>query len=187
MRFVMFWWGLDHQSRQAHLERTCRFGCWLLLRVPIWLDVFWHLGTGWQTDNFISLIDSEVLGRYSRKFIAHDSWLIADCDDCDDSSAVSVPFSQWIGWRENLQEKPMILMGTSMVSCRYFPLNQSMDSAAATRKGLEGPWFRLPWRTSETTNGAELDSVPPVVWGAQSRDCYYPLVNIQTAIENGHW
>ena len=29
------------------------------------------------------------------------------------------PFSQWIGLRENLQENPMILMGKSMVSCKF--------------------------------------------------------------------
>jgi hypothetical protein len=35
---------------------------------------------------------------------------------------------QWIGLRENLQESPMILMGKSMVSCRFSQQNQSIDN-----------------------------------------------------------
>ena len=54
----------------------------------------------------------------------------------------------------------MILMGNSMVSGEDFPVKTNPLIQLPHRKGLEGPWFRLPWRTSETRNGADLDSVP---------------------------
>ena len=101
-----------------------------------------------------------------RFFCDDDGWLIV---------AVSVPFSQWIGLREKLQENPMILMGNSMVSGEDFPVKTNPLIQLPHRKGLEGPWFLLPWRTSETRNGADLDSVPPVVWGAKRRDCDYHM------------
>ena len=41
---------------------------------------------------------------------------------------------EWIGFRQNLQEKPMIFMGKSMVSCKF-----SLKPIQSDK------WEKLPW------------------------------------------
>ena len=46
--------------------------------------------------------------------------------------------TQWIGLRENVQESPMTLMGKSMVSCRFSPTNQCIESLSYTISTYDG-------------------------------------------------